>query len=50
VCAEGIWIAEEVGEGDGGKRVVVGVGLCIKFYHCCGWGGREGDPRIGGGW
>lgn len=34
-----VWVAEEVGEGDGGEGVVVGeVGVEI-FYHC--GGGKE---------
>ena len=37
-------IAEEVGEGDGGEGVFVGVGCSVKLYHrdgeCGGMGGR----------
>jgi len=29
----GVWVAEEVGEGYGGERVVVIVGLVVDFDH-----------------
>lgn len=41
-----VWIAEEVGEGDGGEGIVVGVVLGVEFDHSfgfdysggvCGW-------------
>lgn len=42
VCGEdvggvGVWVAEEVGEGDGGEGVVVGVGCGVEFDHCGRW-------------
>lgn len=29
----GVWVAQEVGEGDGGEGVVVGVGGFVEFDH-----------------
>ena len=39
VCGEdvggvGVWVAEEVGEGDGGERVSVGLVGGVEFDHC----------------
>lgn len=47
--AERIWIAEEVGEGYGGKWVVVRVGLRVEFHHCCAVAEEEVEMSIGGG-
>lgn len=33
VGAEGVWVAEEVGEGYGGEGVVVGEGGFVEFDH-----------------
>lgn len=38
VCGEnvrgvGVWVAEEVGEGDGGEGVVIGVVCGVEFDH-----------------
>lgn len=47
---EGIWIAQEVGEGYGGKWVVVRVGMRVEFDHCCGVGVIEWKRSISGGY
>ena len=44
----GVRVAEEVGEGDGGEGVLVGVGGGVEFYHGGGaWGGMGWRSRWG---
>lgn len=46
VAGVGVWVAQEVGEGDGAEAVVVGVVGGPEFDHCCGfWGVGMGSRR-----
>lgn len=39
MCAVWVWVAKEVGEGDGWEGVVVREVGVVEFYHC--GGGKE---------